>query len=71
MTHDSQRIRILRYMAQGFSVTPLSALRKFGSLRLSERVREIEAEGWPVERKRVNIRGKRVMSYYLQGARSA
>ncbi len=71
MTHDSQRIRILRYMAQGFVITPLSALRKFGCFRLAARISQIEAEGWPVERKRVNIRGKRVMSYYLQGAKSA
>ncbi len=69
MTTDSQRIRILRFMMKGFIITPLNAFTEFGSLRLSERIREIEAEGWPVERKRVNVRGKRVMSYYLQGAK--
>ena len=72
----SQKDRILQYMKSGKKITPAIAYKKFGCLRLSERIREciydIDYEpvkfnhrtikkGW----KRINKR-TRVMEYWLE-----
>ena len=51
----------------GLEVTPLSALKIAGSLRASERFRELEAMGWEIERRWVKTAGgARVRSYKLK-----
>ena len=42
--------RILDYLESGNKITPVEALNMFGSFRLSERIREIEAKGHTIER---------------------
>lgn len=53
-------------LESGATLTPLDALQRFGTLRLSERIRELEREGMLVEHEPyVTSSGKRVMSYRL------
>ena len=71
----SQAKAILAYMQEGNAITPLEALHKFGSLRLSAVIKNIEKMvGYPPLRGYVTVEGrdaegrpckKRVMSYYL------
>ena len=65
MSRPSQADSILQYLAQGNTITPLEALAMFGTLRLSERCREIEALGVPIIHTPVQVGKKRVMSYKL------
>ena len=62
----SQKNRILEELLRGVVITPLSALKYFGTLRLSERIRELEAEGVRIVHKMVRLEnGKRVCSYRI------
>lgn len=54
---------ILKHLENGETLTPLLALQMCGTLRLSERVREIEQSGVPIEHEFVKVGGKRVMGY--------
>jgi hypothetical protein len=64
----TQCAKLLDFMRQTREcVTPLSALRIAGSLRASERFRELEAMGWEIERGWVKTSGgARVRSYRLK-----
>ena len=64
MTH-SQNNRILAYLRQGHSLTPLLALRLFGSLRLAARVYDLRHDGIKVHQRMISINGKRVSVYWL------
>mgnify|MGYP003394471817 FL=1 len=61
----SQCDKIMEYLLMGHSITPLEALSVAGSLRLSERIRELEAEGVPITHTMVQVGKKRVCSYRL------
>lgn len=67
----SQAKRILAYMEDGNSITPMEALKKFSCFRLGARIADISAMiGRPVPRQRVKVRnadGKDVwvMQYHL------
>ena len=61
----SQNDLILQHLSTGASITPLEALRIAGSLRLSERIRELETEGFSISHTMVKVGGKRVCSYRL------
>ena len=66
-TSQSQKNRILAYLLQGNSITPLEALYKFNSFRLGARIAEIKAEGYEVQRELVKDAktGKRYAKYSL------
>ena len=62
----SQTDAILQYLQTGAVITPLNALKICGTLRLSERIRELEKDGVPIERVWYQAdRKTRVMSYKL------
>ena len=63
---NSQCSNILRHLKRGYVITPLTAYKRFGCLRLSERIRELEARGYVIGRKRVKV-GPRswVMMYWM------
>ena len=62
----SQKARILAYMMEGNSITPLEALERFQSFRLGARIADLKEDGWPIESKWVITNtGKRVKSYSL------
>ncbi len=63
---SSQRERIKHYLLNGGKVTSLSALTLFQCLRLSERVREIEAQGLAIEHTPIRVGRKRVMEYSVK-----
>lgn len=66
----NQRERILKHLKRK-SITQLEAARDLGCMRLSERIRELEAEGMKIKRKRVSVCNRfgepcRVVRYSLQ-----
>ena len=61
----TQKEEILKALAEGMILTPLNALQHCGTLRLSERIRELEAEGIPITHEMVKVGSKRVCSYRL------
>lgn len=65
-TSSSQTSRILEYMLQGNSITPIEALNLFGSFRLGARIAEIKAKGYLVYSEFVTTdSGKKVKQYHL------
>ena len=64
---DSQNARILTYLQQGNSLTPLEALQWFGCLRLAARVLDLREAGHDIYSVPVTLRNKkRVACYRLQ-----
>lgn len=45
----SQTAEILNYLKQGKTLTPLEALRKFGTMRLAARIKDIRDRGESVD----------------------
>jgi hypothetical protein len=62
----SQKTAILEYMQRGHQITPASAYALCGSLRLSERIRELERDGYHIDRQRVTTGRTTVMGYRLR-----
>ena len=63
----TQNDKLMEALLAGQILTPLSALQIAGTLRLSERARELMREGVPIIKERVEVNGKHVMSYKLGG----
>ena len=63
----SQKDRILDYLMEGHSLTPLEALNLFGCFRLGARIADIKKMGYLVRTETVHDRktGKRYASYSL------
>jgi hypothetical protein len=64
MVMESQWKRILDYLESGNKITPVEALDMFGSFRLSERIREIEAKGYKIERGWYSSKGGALVRQY-------
>lgn len=63
----SQGDRILEYLKQGNSLTPLEALNRFGCLRLGARIYELKKANYPIEMKLLETpSGKHVAEYRLK-----
>lgn len=64
---SSQKDRILDYLMEGHSLTPLEALNLFGTFRLGARIADIKAEGYLIRTERVKDprTGKYYASYSL------
>ncbi len=45
---QTQQGKILRYLRNGGSLTPLEALSMFGCMALSQRCGELSRAGWPI-----------------------
>ena len=62
----TQKSQVREWLLQGKHLTPLDALRRFGSLRLSAIIFELREEGLPIETERLQLSPrKRVAKYYL------
>lgn len=61
----SQNSRILAYLKQGHSLTPLLALKLFGSLRLAARAWDLRQQGYKVKQRLIHVNKKRVSVYWL------
>lgn len=65
-SNKSQCDKILRYMQNGHTITPLEALRKFGCFRLGARVYNLKQRGYRVQSSWVTeVSGKRFKSYWM------
>ena len=65
-TSGSQSKRILAYMREGNTITPLEALSLFGCMRLPARISDIEKMiGYPPERKKVPVRNAEGKEVYV------
>lgn len=49
MKDMTQKERILKYLRDFGSITPLQALRDLGIMRLGARIWELIRDGWPIE----------------------
>jgi hypothetical protein len=67
----SQATEILRVLAKGKSLTPLSALRLCGTLSLSQRIGELKRKRWPIESEMVTRGKSRVACYFIPAAKAA
>lgn len=64
---DTQRQQILDYLKQGYALTPLEALNKFGCFRLAAVVFVLKKEGHNITTETVTKNDKKFASYYLEG----
>jgi hypothetical protein len=63
----SQTLHILAYMKAGQSITGLDALIRFGCFRLPARIADIKKLGHTVNREMIEVNGKRVARYWMEG----
>lgn len=62
----SQTSRILSYLLEGHSLTPIEALQKFGTFRLGARIKDIEKQlGYAPRRDRVKVRNAEGKDVYV------
>ena len=63
----SQKANVRASLLDGRSITPLEALNKFGSLRLSAIIFRLREEGLPIEMERLQVSPKkRVARYFIK-----
>jgi len=64
---QSQNKRILAYMQEGHRITPIEALKLFGSFRLGARIADLKEGGHDIKSEFVKTEsGKRVKSYWIE-----
>ena len=69
---QSQKLAILADLKRGRAITPLDALRRYGSLRLSGRILELRKDGWDIKTTIIETgSGARVARYSLARKRKA
>lgn len=61
----TQKQLVLRHMRQHGYITTLIACDKYRCFRLSERIRELESDGYVIHHLPIKVRGKRYMGYSL------
>ena len=66
----SQQVRLEKYLKRHSGITTFQAMNELGILRLSERIRELEASGKKINRFRVTVKNRfgedcRVVKYCL------
>lgn len=64
MKKGSQNDLILKDLQKGYRITPLTALRKYGCLRLSGRIFELK-EIADIKTNIIECNGKRIAEYYI------
>lgn len=63
----TQKANVRAWLLDGRSITPLEALNKFGSLRLSAIIFRLREEGLPIEMERLQVSPKkRVARYFIK-----
>lgn len=61
----SQEDKILRHLKNGKRLTPLTALRQCGTLRLGARIYDLRSQGHDIKTRMVKRGDARVAEYYL------
>lgn len=54
----TQKERVLRHLRDYGSITQLEALKEYGIMRLSSRVSDLKAEGYPIRREMVSSKNR-------------
>jgi len=67
ITGNSQSAQILAHMKAGHGITGLDALHRFGCFRLPARIADIKKMGHDVKREMIEVNGKRVARYWMEG----
>jgi len=62
---SSQEDKILEYLKQGYTLSPLDALNRFGCFRLGARIFDLRKQGHDIRSKNVRRNGKTFAEYYL------
>jgi hypothetical protein len=70
-SNKSQCAYILRYMQNGYPISPLEALKMFGCFRLGARIYDLKQSGKRIRSKWVkdHANGKRFKEYWMPAAR--
>jgi hypothetical protein len=63
--HLTQKQLVLRHLREHESITTLIATKRYLCFRLSERIRELERDGFLIDHTPVEKNGRRYMSYSL------
>jgi hypothetical protein len=63
----SQTTRILAHMKSGNTITGIEALNRFDCFRLPARISDIKKMGYDVKREMIDVNGKRVARYWMEG----
>jgi len=61
----NQTNRILRYLRSGRGITPMSALTRFGCMRLAARIEELKDAGIRINSRMMSRNGRRFACYSL------
>ena len=65
---QTQKAKILEYMKQGNSLTPLDALQKFSCFRLGARIYELKRMGYQIQSEMIKTdTGKYIKKYWIGG----
>ena len=67
ITGTSQTAQIIAHMKAGHGITGLDALHRFGCFRLPARIADIKKLGHDVKREMIEVNGKRVARYWMEG----
>ena len=63
---ESQCKAILKHLKDGYKITQLDALRKFGCMRLGARIYDLKQRGIPVVKEMIKRGSKSFAQYYIQ-----
>lgn len=58
---------LLRAMHKGVRLTIWNAMTEYGCGALHQRMNELKAMGWPVQRREIKVNGKRVAEFWIEG----
>lgn len=68
-TSQSQNAKILAHLQNGGRITSLSALKNFGCLRLSARIKDLRDRGHDIQSQFITVpSGKKVKQYFMECA---
>lgn len=63
----TQKSQVRTALKNGAKITPLSALREFGCMRLADVIFKLRRDGMPIVTGERRQKGKRFACYYLEG----
>lgn len=66
MQKQSQEKAILKHLKKGFVLTPLDALKRFGSFRLGARIYDLKRSGHSISKRMVKKGGAYVAEYSMR-----
>lgn len=64
MDRQSQKAAVLAYLREGNSLTPMDALRLFGSMRIGARIYELKQEGYDVRSELIKLPSGKIVAQY-------